>query len=171
MRQYNSMNCSGMHTPKIRWGDYELFGGKWFWLGLNVNPNLMDNHYWSPKTVEAVRKMACFRLYHDAWNLLSLAWLILLRNWPYSLVRTVTITDNAAYANVMMQGTWQMREIGIRGRFVDSLWALHAWWVFVSLIRLPKPGWKDYQFRKTDSYRDAEAIWAQKKTRTWKWGC
>jgi hypothetical protein len=92
-------------TPKDRIGDYELLLEMIDW-DLNVNPNLMDNHYMEPKPVHDTEKMHADG-YHESW--------ICYRSHDYSAKeltvfpgQTVTITDNAAYGMIMMQGHGKM---------------------------------------------------------------
>jgi len=123
-------------------------------LRSEVNPNLMDlNHYMEPKTCRGRRKDACFRLSHRCLDLLSLALTILLRNWPYSLVRTVTTLIMRAYECIHDARTWPPNgKLGYRRllrliRF-GQLHALDG--VLVSELELPKAGVKITNLRKTD---------------------
>ncbi len=92
-------------TPKDRIGDYDLLVEVIDWE-LNTNPNILDNHFMLPKPVFEqdwmesqgfVEKWICYRS-HDY----SAKELTILPG------QTVTITDNAAYGMIMMQGHGKM---------------------------------------------------------------
>jgi hypothetical protein len=92
-------------TPKARWGDFELLVEMIDW-DLNVNPNLMDNHYMEPKPVHPAAEMNADG-YHENW--------ICYRSHDYSAKeltvfpgQTVVIKDAAAYGMIMMQGYGKM---------------------------------------------------------------
>ncbi|PSL01668.1 hypothetical protein [Cecembia rubra] len=92
-------------TPKDRVGDYDLLVEVIDWE-LNTNPNILDNHFMLPKPV-----------YDQAWmesQGFEEKW-ICYRSHDYSAKeltvlpgQTVTITDNAAYGMIMMQGHGKM---------------------------------------------------------------
>jgi hypothetical protein len=91
--------------PKNRWGDYELLLEMIDW-DLNVNPNLMDNHYMEPKPVADPAQMQAAG-YQETW--------ICYRSYDYSAKeltvlpgQTVVIRDAAAYGMIMMQGHGKM---------------------------------------------------------------
>lgn len=91
--------------PKNRWGDYELLLEMIDW-DLNVNPNLMDNHYMEPKPVADPAQMQAAG-YQETW--------ICYRSHDYSAKeltvlpgQTVVIQDAAAYGMIMMQGHGKM---------------------------------------------------------------
>ncbi|WP_304516856.1 hypothetical protein [Cecembia rubra] len=92
-------------TPKDRIGDYDLLVEVIDWE-LNTNPNILDNHFMLPKPVydQAWMKSQGFE---EKW--------ICYRSHDYSAKeltvlpgQTVTITDNAAYGMIMMQGHGKM---------------------------------------------------------------
>lgn len=92
-------------TPKDRIGDYDLLVEVIDWE-LNTNPNILDNHFMLPKPVYDqewmesqgfVEKWICYRSHEYSAKELTVL--------PG---QTVTITDNAAYGMIMMQGHGKM---------------------------------------------------------------
>ena len=92
-------------TPKDRIGDYDLLVEVIDWE-LNTNPNILDNHFMLPKPVYDQDWMES-QGFEEKW--------ICYRSHDYSAKeltvlpgQTVTITDNAAYGMIMMQGHGKM---------------------------------------------------------------
>ncbi|WP_291788686.1 hypothetical protein [Cecembia sp.] len=92
-------------TPKDRIGDYDLLVEVIDWE-LNTNPNILDNHFMLPKPVYDLEWMES-QGFVEKW--------ICYRSHDYSAKeltvlpgQTVTITDNAAYGMIMMQGHGKM---------------------------------------------------------------
>jgi hypothetical protein len=92
-------------TPKDRIGDYDLLVEVIDWE-LNTNPNILDNHFMLPKPVYDQDWMKS-QGFEEKW--------ICYRSHDYSAKeltvlpgQTVTITDNAAYGMIMMQGHGKM---------------------------------------------------------------
>lgn len=92
-------------TPKDRIGDYDLLVEVIDWE-LNTNPNILDNHFMLPKPVYDqgwmesqgfVEKWICYRSHDYSAKELTVM--------PG---QTVTITDNAAYGMIIMQGHGKM---------------------------------------------------------------
>ena len=92
-------------TPKDRIGDYDLLVEVIDWE-LNTNPNILETRFMIPKPVSELEKMRA-NGYIENW--------ICYLSHDYSAKeltvfpgQTVTITDNAAYGLIMMQGHGKM---------------------------------------------------------------
>ncbi|PRY87598.1 hypothetical protein [Mongoliibacter ruber] len=92
-------------TPEDRKGDFDLLVEVIDWE-LNTNPNILETRFMAPKPVTGIEKMKA-EGYLENW--------ICYRSDDFSAKeltilpgQTVTITDNAAYGMIMMQGHGKM---------------------------------------------------------------
>ena len=92
-------------TPKDRIGDYDLLVEVIDWE-LNTNPNILETRFMMPKPVSEVDKMKAHG-YIENW-ICYLSHDFSAKELTVLPGQTVTITDNAAYGLIMMQGHGKM---------------------------------------------------------------
>lgn len=92
-------------TPKERIGDYDLLEEVIDWE-LNTNPNILETRFMMPKPVSGVEKMKAHG-YIENW-ICYLSHDFSAKELTVLPGQTVTITDNAAYGLIMMQGHGKM---------------------------------------------------------------
>ncbi|RPA68699.1 hypothetical protein EF405_08985 [Cyclobacteriaceae bacterium YHN15] len=92
-------------TPKERIGDYDLLVEVIDWE-LNTNPNILETRFMMPKPVSEVEKMKALG-YIENW-ICYLSHDFSAKELTVLPGQTVTITDNAAYGLIMMQGHGKM---------------------------------------------------------------
>jgi hypothetical protein len=141
-------------TPKERIGDYDLLVEVIDWE-LNTNPNILETRFMLPKPVSELENMKS-NGYIENW--------ICYLSHDYSAKeltvfpgQTVTITDNAAYGLIMMQGHGKMGVWDIETPALIRYGQLTHDEYFVS-EKAASAGVKITNHSKTDPYCDAEAF-------------